>query len=146
MGLFGGSSKSSSKTSYTDNSSNLSVDLSSGDLGGSDNNIVSQGNVNIDNRVTGITENLAKQIFGVMSDTFNSSLNWVERAIGKTNEQTQQTLGYVQNSITKSNQALTQSLETAYNSEQATISSMKTYAFYGLLAFVAWAYFGRKYK
>ena len=35
-------------------------------------------------------------------------------------------------------------LQTAYNSEQATISSFKTYALYALIGFVAWAYFGRK--
>ena len=152
MGLFGGSSKSSSKstTTYTDNSRNLNVDLSKGDTlaggGGDSQTMVAGGNLNYQYNYDGMSEDLAEKIFGVMTNTFKTSLDWVSNAIGKTNTQTEKTLDFVQNTVSSNNQQLTSSLAQAYNSEQATISSMKTYAFYGLLAFVAWAYFGRKYK
>ena len=144
MGLFSSKSKSSSKstTTYTDNSRNLNVDMSSGDSiaggGGGGQTMVAGGDINYN----GLSDNLASQIFGVMSDTFKTSLDWVSNAIGKSNEQNEKNLEYVR----LNNQQAAASLSQAYNSEQATISGMKTYALYGLLAFVAWAYFGRKYK
>lgn len=126
MGLFSSKSKSTSTTSYTDKSTNLQVDLSGGDLStGATKNIVAGGNVTID----GLSEDLASQIFGVVQDAYNSASNWVTTALGQTNDNNEKNIV---------------ALQTAYNSEQATISSFKTYALYALIGFVAWAYFGRK--
>ena len=126
MGLFSSKSKSSSSTSYTDNSTNMEVDLSGGDLStGATKNIVAGGNVNID----GVSEDLASQIFGVVQNAYNDAADWVTTALGKTNDNNEKNI---------------LALQTAYNSEQATISSFKTYALYALIGFVAWAYFGRK--
>ena len=126
MGLFSSKSKSTSTTSYNDNSTNLSVDLSGGDLStGATKNIVAGGNVNID----GLSEDMASQIFGVMQDTYTTAAGWVSEAIGKTNTNNEKTI---------------QAIQQAYNSEQASASSLKTYALYALFGFVAWAYFGRK--
>ena len=126
MGLFSSKSKSSSSTSYTDNSTNMEVDLSGGDLStGATKNIVAGGNVNID----GLSEDLASQIFGVVQNAYNDAADWVTTALGKTNDNNEKNI---------------LALQTAYNSEQATISSFKTYALYALIGFVAWAYFGRK--
>ena len=154
MGLFSSKSKSSSSTSYSDNSTNtnLQVDLSGGDLSsGASKNIVSGGDI----YYAGLSEDLASQVFGVVADTFNSSLDWVDKAIKQNNTQTQKTLDFLDSAITKSNstltsnlqsstQQLTASLAQAYNSEQATITSFKTYALYALIGFIAWAYLGRK--
>lgn len=126
MGLFSSKSKSSSTTSYTDNSTNMEVDLSGGDLStGATKNIVAGGNVNID----GLSEDLASQIFGVVQNAYNEAADWVTKALGETNDNNEKNI---------------LALQTAYNSEQATISSFKTYALYALIGFVAWAYFGRK--
>ena len=126
MGLFSSKSKSSSTTSYTDNSTNMEVDLSSGDLSaGATKNIVAGGNVTID----GLSEDLASQIFGVVQNAYNEAADWVTTALGETNDNNEKNI---------------LALQTAYNSEQATISSFKTYALYALIGFVAWAYFGRK--
>ena len=126
MGLFSSKSKSSSTTSYTDNSTNMEVDLSGGDLStGATKNIVAGGNVNID----GLSEDLASQIFGVVQNAYNDAADWVTTALGETNDNNEKNI---------------LALQTAYNSEQATISSFKTYALYALIGFVAWAYFGRK--
>lgn len=126
MGLFSSKSKSTSTTSYTDKSTNLQVDLSGGDLStGASKNIVAGGNVQID----GLSEDLASQIFGVIQGAYNSATDWVTNAIGETNANNEKNIV---------------ALQTAYNSEQATISSFKTYALYALIGFVAWAYFGRK--
>lgn len=130
MGLFSSKSSSKSSTSYTDNSINMDVDLSGGDLSsGATKNIVAGGNVTVD----GLSEDLASQIFGVVKDAYNGATDWVTKALGDQ----QQTLLTSQSETVKS-------LQTAYNSEQATISSFKTYALYALIGFVAWAYFGRK--
>ena len=126
MSLFSSKSKSSSTTSYTDNSTNMEVDLSGGDLStGATKNIVAGGNVNID----GLSEDLASQIFGVVQNAYNDAADWVTTALGETNDNNEKNI---------------LALQTAYNSEQATISSFKTYALYALIGFVAWAYFGRK--
>lgn len=126
MGLFSSKSKSSSTTSYTDNSTNMEVDLSSGDLSaGATKNIVAGGNVTID----GLSEDLASEIFGVVQNAYDNAADWVTKALGETNDNNEKNI---------------LALQTAYNSEQATISSFKTYALYALIGFVAWAYFGRK--
>lgn len=132
MGLFSSKSKSvsTSTTNYNDSSRNLSVDLSGGDLStGASKNIIATGDVNID----GLSEDMASQIFGVVQDAYKLSTDWVNQALGNQ-----------QKALQDSNTQTVQALQTAYNSEQATISSFKTYALYGLFAFVAWAYFGRK--
>ena len=130
MGLFSSKSSSKSTTNYTDNSTNMEVDLSGGDLStGATKNIVAGGNVNID----GLSEDLASQIFGVVQNAYSGATDWVTEALYNQKDA-------LQNSQTQTVQAL----QTAYNSEQATISSFKTYALYALIGFVAWAYFGRK--
>ena len=132
MGLFSSKSKSTSKstTTYTDNSRNLNVDLSGGDLStGASKNIIAGGNIQVD----GLSEDMASQIFGVVKGAYNSASDWVSDALGKQQE-----------TLLTSNTQTVQALQTAYNSEQATISSFKTYALYATFAFVAWAYFGRK--
>jgi len=130
MGLFSSKSKSSSTTSYVDQSTNMNVDLSSGDLtGGATKNIIAGGSVNID----GLSEDLATQIFGVVQGAYSDATDWVTEAL------------YNQKDALLNSQSETvNALQTAYNSEQATISSFKTYALYALIGFVAWAYFGRK--
>lgn len=130
MGLFSSKSKSSSSstTSYTDNSRNINVDLSSGDLASSGGkNIVAGGDVNID----GLSEDLATQIFGVMDNTYKTAAEWVTKAVGTVNTQNEKTVAAIQQ---------------AYNSETATLSGFKSYAMYALFGFVAWAYLtkGRK--
>ena len=130
MGLFSSKSKSSSSTSYVDNSTNMQVDLSGGDLStGASKNIIAGGNINID----GLSEDMASQIFGVVQGAYDGATNWVTEALYNQKEALQSTHTETVNA-----------LQSAYNSEQATISSFKTYALYGLIGFVAWAYFGRK--
>ena len=136
MGLFSSKSKSSSSTSYSDSSTNtnLEVDLSGGDLtSGASKNIVAGGNVNVD----GLSEDLATQIFGVVQtaygDAYSGAKDWVTDALYNQKD-----------ALHKSQSETLNALQTAYNSEQATISSFKTYALYALIGFVAWAYFGRK--
>ena len=134
MGLFSSKSKSVASTSYSDSSTNMSVDFSTGDLSsGSDKNIIAGGNINY----AGLSEDLASQVFGTVTDAFKTSLNWVSDAIGATQDQTKSTLEFVQ----QNNAQTSAQLQAAYNSEQATLSSLKTYAFYGLLAWVTWVYF-----
>lgn len=153
MGLFSSKSKSSSKstTTYTNNSKNLNVDMSRGDSvaggGGDGQTMIAGGNINY----KGLSDSLAKDIFGTMSDTFSGALNWVSDAIGKQNEQTKQylkdqndTVDQFMESQRAANTQTVQALQMAYNSEQATITSFKSYALYGMIAFVAWAYFGRR--
>lgn len=128
MGLFSSKSSSKSSTSYTDNSRNISVDLSSGDLSSSGGkNIIAGGDVKID----GLSEDLANQIFGVMDETYKTAADWVTKAVGTVNTQNEKTVAAIQQ---------------AYNSETATLSSFKSYAMYALFGFVAWAYLtkGRK--
>lgn len=132
MGLFSSKSKSvsTSTTNYNDTSRNLSVDLSGGDLStGASKNIIATGDVNID----GLSEDLASEIFGVVQNAWEGAADWVTQALGNQKE-----------ALQASSTQTVEALQTAYNSEQATISSFKTYALYGVIAFVAWAYFGRK--
>lgn len=122
MGLFGGSSKSSSTTNYHDNSKNVNADFSSGDLaGGASKNIVAGGDVYQE----GISEDLFATIFDKVNASYDKALNWVSNSIGTQQANVNQ---------------VTQALTNAYNSEQATVSSFKTYALYGLVGFIAWAY------
>lgn len=134
MGLFSSKSKSvsQSSTSYTDNSRNINVDLSSGDLASSGGkNIVAGGDVN----VAGLSDDLATEIFGRIENAWTGAAEWVSVAL---NDQ--------RNVLQKSNSDTVQALQAAYNSEQATITGFKSYALYALFGFVAWAYLtkGRK--
>lgn len=116
------------ETRYTDQSQNqnMDIDLSSGDLSsGASKNIVAGGNVNVD----GLSEDLAGQIFDVVKGAYSSAQGFVERAIGQTDNRAQQTV-----------ETMSQSLKEAYNSEQATLSSFKTYALYAVIGLIAWAY------
>lgn len=113
------------ETRYTDESQNLNLDLSQGDLSTSEKNIIAGGNLNVD----GLSEDLASQIFGVVQSAYKDAQGFVERAIGQTDNRAQQTA-----------ETITTSLKEAYNSEQATINSFKTYALYAVVAFIAWAY------
>lgn len=128
MGLFSSKSKSvsTSSTKYEDKSTNVNVDLSTGDLssaGGK--NIIAGGNVQID----GITEDLASQIFGVIQDAYKGATDWVTNALAAQSQ---------------ANDKNVAALAAAYNSEEATASSLKSYALYALFGWVAWVYFGRK--
>lgn len=103
----------------------MEVDLSGGDLStGATKNIVAGGNVSID----GLSEDMASQIFGVIQGAYQGAADWVNNAIGTTNANNAKTVAAIQQ---------------AYNSEQATASSLKTFALYALVGFVAWAYFGK---
>jgi len=114
------------ETRYTDQSTNINADFSGGDLStGASKNIVAGGSVNVD----GLSEDLASQIFGVVQEAYKDAQDFVERAIGQTDNRAQQTA-----------ETITTSLKEAYNSEQATISSFKTYALYAVVAIIAWAY------
>lgn len=114
------------ETRYTDESTNINADFSGGDLStGATKNIVAGGSVNVD----GLSEDLASQIFGVVQGAYKDAQGFVERAIGQTDNRAQQTA-----------ETITTSLKEAYNSEQATINSFKTYALYAVVAFIAWAY------
>ena len=139
MGLFRGSSKSSSSTSYKDYSQNqnLDVDLSSGDLSsGAQKNIIAGGDLKVD----GLSEDLASKIFSVVQDAYGNATDFVKEAINDSNKFTQQVIGNNDNKTQATVEMFSQNLKEAYNSEQATINSFKTYALYALIAFIAWAY------
>lgn len=148
MGIFSSKSKSSSTTNYYDNSRNLSVDLSSGELGGgSDNNIVATGDVyyagmsdnlanNFLNAVNSSTDilidgsiDLTKEVLNQGNALFNDTFKWIQDTIGGVAQQTDR---------------ITSALSNAYNSEQATHSAFKTYALYGLAGFIAYIYFVKR--
>ena len=117
MGLFSSKSSSKSSTSYTDNSLNLYADLSSGDLGGSDNNTIAGGSIIYDTNynMTGISEDLASKIFGTVTDIFNTSLNWVGDAIYKNNtqqqKQSQQNIDFVKGVLASEKQQNQETLD-----------------------------------
>ena len=148
MGIFSSKSKSSSTTNYYDNSRNLSVDLSSGELGGgSDNNIIATGDVyyagmsediaqNFLNAVNTSTDklidgsiDLTKIVLEEGNTLFNDTFKWIQDTIGGVAQQTDR---------------ITSALSNAYNSEQATHSAFKTYALYGLAGFIAYIYFVKR--
>ena len=128
MGLFSSKSSSASMTSYVDQSRNLSVDLSGGDLSsGAKNNIVATGDV----YYTGLTDDLASEIFSSIDEAYKVGAEWVTKAVGMVNTQNEKTGAAIQQ---------------AYNKETATLEGLKSYALYALFGFVAWAYLtkGRK--
>lgn len=111
-------------TQHRDESVNMNTDFG-GDLSTANRNIVAGGAVNIQ----GVTEDLAKQVFGAIQDAYTGATNFVQQAIGQADNRTQAQVETVR-----------ESLKEAYNSEASTISNLKTYAFYAVIAFVAWAY------
>lgn len=148
MGLFSSKSKSSSTTNYTDNSRNLSVDLSSGELGaGSDNNIVATGDV----YYAGLSDNLAttflKEVNNSADSLIDGGLDMTNQILEASNQLFNDTFKWIQNTI-GSAQAQTElvssQLAQAYNSEQATHSAIKTYALYGLIGFLGYIYFVKR--
>ena len=114
------------ETRYTDNSINADLS-SSGDLSqGANRNVIAGGNVTY----TGLTDELAKQVIEAVQGAYNGATNFVQSAIGQADNRTQSQVEFVASS-----------LKEAYSSEKNTLESLKSYAVYGLLAFVAWAYF-----
>ena len=115
------------ETKYTDNSTKINADLSGGDLSaGASKNMIAGGNITVD----GLSEDLASQIFGVVKYAYDSATNFVESAIGQADNRTQAQVNLV-----------AENLKEVYSGEKSTLESLKSYAVYGLLAFVAWAYF-----
>lgn len=166
MGLFSSKSKSTSTTNVYDQSQNFALEFSGGELGGSaDKNIVAGGNVT----VTGLPEDIAGMLISGINNTtdkfvdgsvdlisqankttntlIDGSLELVDSVLNQSNNLFNDTFKWIQNTIGSSQQQtaqVTSALANAYNSEQATHSAFKTYALYGLIGFIAWAYFGRK--
>lgn len=123
-------------TKYYDQSKNqnLQVDLSSGDLSsGANRNIVAGGNVSYQ----GLTDELANNVIGAVKDAYTGATNFIKDAIAQADNRTESTV----ESMTKNFENATQSIKEAYSSEKSTLESFKSYAIYGLIAFVAWAYF-----
>lgn len=148
MGLFSSKSSSRSTTNYYDYSRNMSVDLSSGELGGgSDNNIVATGDV----YYAGMSETLADTFFkGVNESTdklIDGSLELTEIVLQEGNALFNDTFKWIQDTIggvAQQTDRITSALQSAYNSEQATHSAFKTYALYGLAGFIAYIYFVKR--
>lgn len=114
------------ETRYTDNSINADLS-SSGDLSqGANRNVIAGGNVTY----TGLTDELAKEVISAVEDAYSGATNFIQSAIGQADNRTQSQVEFVASS-----------LKEAYSSEKNTLESLKSYAVYGLLAFVAWAYF-----
>lgn len=120
MGLFGGSSKSKSTQNVTDNS--ITADLSSGDLGGSKNNIIAGGNVTY----AGLSEDLANSLFGSIKDMYSTTYDFVSDAISSERRQTDNTVSAV---------------SSAYNTGKSTWDSLQPFAIYALIAVVIVSYF-----
>ena len=114
-------------TQYRDDSVNMNTDFG-GDLSTANRNIVAGGAVSIQ----GVTEDLAKEVFGAIQNAYSGATNFVQTAIGQADNRTQSQVELVASS-----------LKEAYNSEASTISSFKTYAIYAVIGLIAWAYLKR---
>lgn len=133
MGLFSSKSKSTATTTYTDSSTNQN--FGTGDFLASDKNNVAGGDIYnqglsedmVSNIFSGVNEQ-TKTLLGNVDKLYSGALTWVEKAIGTQSENLSQQ---------------TAALASAYNSEQATYSSFKTYALYALIGFIAWAYISK---
>lgn len=159
MGLFSSKSSSRSTTNYYDYSRNMSVDLSSGELGGgSDNNIVATGDVyyagmsdnlanNFLNAVNSSTDSLINGTAKMTDKLIDGSINLTKEVLDQGNALFNDTFKWIQNTI-GSAQAQTElvssQLAQAYNSEQATHSAIKTYSLYGLIGFLGYIYFVKR--
>lgn len=126
MGLFSSKSKSSSSTQYVDNSANLNQ--STGDFLASDKNNIAGGDI----YNTGLSEDMVSNIFLGVNEQIETILQNADKIYSGA-------LSFV--SETASNQAAT--LSQAYNSEASSLSGLKSYAVYGLIGFIAWAYFSK---
>jgi len=149
MGLFSSKSSSKSTTNYYDYSRNMSVDLSSGELGseGARNNIVATGDV----YYAGMSDDLATNFLNAVNTSANTivdgSLELTNTVLDAGNQLFNDTFGWVQEtigSVAQQTDRVTSALANAYNSEQATHSAFKTYALYGLAGFIAWVYFVKR--
>ena len=148
MGIFSSKSKSSSTTNYYDNSRNLSVDLSTGELGGgSDNNIVATGDV----YYAGMSDNLANNFLNAVNTStdklIDGSIDLTKEVLDQGNALFNDTFKWIQDTIggvAQQTDRITSALSNAYNSEQATHSAFKTYALYGLAGFIAYIYFVKR--
>lgn len=148
MGLFSSSSKSSSKTYYTDNSQNISADFSAGSLGEpAKNNIVATGDVYYAGMSEDIAQNFLTAVNTSTDKLIDGSLELTEIVLQEGNALFNDTFGWIQDTIggvAQQTDRITSALANAYNSEQATHSAFKTYALYGLVGFIAWAYFVKR--
>ena len=134
MGLFSSKSSSSAKTTYTDSSTNQN--LATGDFLASDKNNIAGGDI----YNTGVSEDMVSNIFSGINEEVKSILASADKIYSDA-------FNFVAGSVGKQSDNVNQvasALSQAYNSEQATISSFKTYAMYGLIGFIAWAYFSKR--
>lgn len=114
------------ETRYTDQSTNMNVDLSSGDLSsGANRNIVAGGDVSYQ----GLTDELASKVIGAVKDAYSGASNFIQSAIGQADNRTQNQVELVASS-----------LKEAYSSEKSTLESLKSYAVYAVIGLIAWAY------
>ena len=114
-------------TQHHDNSVNMNADFGGGDLStGAQKNIVAGGAVTID----GLSEDLASKVLIAVQEAYTGATNFVQSAIGNADNRTQSQVELV-----------TSSLKEAYSSEKSTLESLKSYAIYAVIGFIAWAYF-----
>lgn len=120
-------SGSTALTLNRDESINLNADFGGGDLStGAQKNIVAGGAVTID----GLSEDLAGQVLTAVKDAYTGATNFIQSAIGQ-NEKSAQ----------KQVELVASSLKEAYSGEKSTLESLKSYAIYAVIGFIAWAYF-----
>lgn len=133
-----GSSGSKSTSSTTNYNQAQTLDLSSNGLGDTKDNLIlgAGSSYNID----GLSEDIVKSTFDGFNKGFDSLVG-LASSIFKTNENL--TAGQIQ-----SNQTAMQSLASvygeAYGTQKSTAESLKIYAFYGLVGFIAWTILNKK--
>lgn len=129
MGLFSSSSKSKStttnNTSYTDNSKTTSGTI--GDL--SEGNIIAGGNATI----TGYSAEETKDIINTALDSVMSVVDGIKETTGKAITQ-------VQSAYSGANESILES----QNETKATLNSLKPYAFYAMVAVIAYFVWGKR--
>lgn len=129
MGLFSSSSKSKStttnNTSYTDNSKTTSGTI--GDL--SEGNIIAGGNATI----TGYSAEETKDIINTALDSVLSVVEGIKDTTGKAITQ-------VQSAYSGANESILES----QNETKATLNSLKPYAFYTMIAVIAYFVWGKR--
>lgn len=135
MGLF--SSKSSSKSTTTNQTTNTYTDKSvttSGTIGDlSEGNIIAGGNATI----TGYSAEETKDIIdGVLEATISAITDSVEGIKNVTG----QAITQVQSAYSGANDAILES----QNETKATLNSLKPYAFYAMLAVIAYFVWGKR--
>lgn len=129
MGLFSSKSKSSSKTTnnttYTDNSKTTSGTI--GDL--SQGNIIAGGSANI----TGYSAEETRDIINTALDSVMSVVDGIKDTTGKAITQ-------VQSAYSGANESILES----QNETKATLNSLKPYAFYTMIAVIAYFVWGKR--